>query len=117
MGGLSLTSTIAPTALPTAAMFLNVIALVVWVFSVTAAANYRRLGNLVERCKFSVGNETFDLCPVLSGNEGGWTIEFDRRTPPTITKTIYKIGLKEKLEVDGSKPKHEQVRSMPNAKP
>ncbi|EMD36554.1 hypothetical protein CERSUDRAFT_26683, partial [Gelatoporia subvermispora B] len=59
-------------------------------------------------CSFDVGNASFDLCPILNGNEGGWRIENERRTPPTITKTIYQIGLKEKLTVDESKPKHEQ---------
>ncbi|OCH88027.1 hypothetical protein OBBRIDRAFT_758909 [Obba rivulosa] len=89
-------------------MFPSLFVLVAWGFSFTAAANYRSIKNIIDECNFSVGNQTFDLCPVISGNEGGWIIESERRTPPTITKTVYQIGLKEKLEVDESKPKHEQ---------
>ena len=81
-----------------------------------AGQGIRRLKNLVEQCAFSLGDHDFNLCPILNGNDGGWKVESERRTPPTITKTIYQIGLKEKLAVDESKPKHEQVCCLPGCR-
>lgn len=63
-------------------------------------------------CAFSIGNHNFDLCPVLDGNEGGWKVEFERRTPPTVTKTSYRIDLKAPLKKDEALPGHEQVRGQ-----
>ncbi|KAI0746711.1 hypothetical protein C8Q80DRAFT_1176892 [Daedaleopsis nitida] len=68
----------------------------------------RRLKNLVDDCAFTMGEVQFDLCPVVNGNEGGWTVEFERRTPPTVTKTSYKIDLKAPLERGEGVPRFEQ---------
>ncbi|RDX54436.1 hypothetical protein OH76DRAFT_1397733 [Lentinus brumalis] len=74
----------------------------------TTPSTTRRLGKLVGNCAFSIGNHNFDLCPVLDGNEGGWKVEFERRTPPTVTKTSYRIDLKAPLKKDEALPGHEQ---------
>ncbi|KAI0360733.1 hypothetical protein OH77DRAFT_1493144 [Trametes cingulata] len=68
----------------------------------------RRLKSLKEQCNFALGGQQFDLCPVLEGNDGGWSIETERKTPPTITKTSYTISLQGPLEKDENVPQHEQ---------
>ena len=75
-----------------------------------AGQGIRRLKNLVEQCAFSLGDHDFNLCPILNGNDGGWKVESERRTPPTVTKTSYRIDLKEPLKRDAALPGHEQVR-------
>ncbi|KAI0371892.1 hypothetical protein BV20DRAFT_126812 [Pilatotrama ljubarskyi] len=74
-----------------------------------ASPKIRPLKNLKDHCKFTVGGQLFDLCPVLEGNDGGWSVESERRTPPTITKTSYKISLLGPLEKEKNVPEHEQV--------
>ena len=69
----------------------------------------KRLKNLVDECAFTVAGTSFDLCPVVNGNEGGWTVKTERRTPPTVTATEYRIDLKAPLKKDGEVPGHEQV--------
>ncbi|PIL27448.1 hypothetical protein GSI_10597 [Ganoderma sinense ZZ0214-1] len=66
------------------------------------------LGSLAKQCRFKLGQTTYDLCPIVEGNEGGWTIEFDRKTPPTVTKTVYRIDLRKPLERDANVPGEEQ---------
>lgn len=60
-------------------------------------------------CHFNVGDQEFDLCPVLEGKEAGWTVEFENQTPPTLTRTQYKISLHGSLQRDQSLPDDEQV--------
>ncbi|KAI0777632.1 hypothetical protein BD413DRAFT_467353 [Trametes elegans] len=66
------------------------------------------LSSLTEQCKFTLEGQAFDLCPILDGNDGGWTLETERRTPPTITKTSYSINLRGPLEKDENAAQHEQ---------
>ncbi|KAI0701711.1 autophagy-related protein 27-domain-containing protein [Earliella scabrosa] len=68
----------------------------------------KRLKNLVDECAFTVAGTSFDLCPVVNGNEVGWTVKTERRTPPTVTATEYRIDLKAPLKKDGEVPGHEQ---------
>lgn len=65
--------------------------------------------SLANSCHFAVEDQKFDLCPVLEGKENGWTVEFEKRTPPTVTRTQYKISLHGSLEKDQSLPDDEQV--------
>ncbi|KAH9919485.1 autophagy-related protein 27-domain-containing protein [Epithele typhae] len=71
-------------------------------------SNHIHLKSLVEQCAFKLGNMGFDLCPVISGNEGGWRVETMRKTDPTVTKTVYSIDLKAPLEKQDGVPGHEQ---------
>ncbi|KAI0646259.1 hypothetical protein C8Q79DRAFT_961778 [Trametes meyenii] len=72
-------------------------------------SKFRRLESLAKQCKFTVGGQFFDLCPILEGNDGsGWTIENERRTPPTMTKTSYKIQLTGPLGKEEKVPQYEQ---------
>ncbi|THH30960.1 hypothetical protein EUX98_g3214 [Antrodiella citrinella] len=50
---------------------------------------------LVKHCRFTLEDQTFDICPILKAGKdsGGWTVESVRQTPPTVTKTVYKISL------------------------
>ncbi|KAH9896810.1 hypothetical protein C8Q73DRAFT_687159 [Cubamyces lactineus] len=73
-----------------------------------SAKKFRRLESLEKQCKFVLGGQWFDLCPVLEGNDGGWRLELELRTPPTITKTSYSIKLRGPLETDQSVPQYEQ---------
>ncbi|KAI0929449.1 hypothetical protein AcV7_005300 [Taiwanofungus camphoratus] len=73
-----------------------------------AAATGRTLESLAKQCRFSLDHRRYDLCPILEGNAGGWTIEHERQTPPTITKTVYRIGLTEPLKKEDGVPNHEQ---------
>ncbi len=70
---------------------------------------FRRLESLTKQCKFTLGGQQFDLCPILEGNEGGWTTEIERRTPPTVTKTSYQIALQGPLAKDKNATKYDQV--------
>ncbi len=67
------------------------------------------LGTLAKRCSFKLGETSYDLCPIVEGNEGGWTVQSVRKTPPTVTKTSYKIDLRKPLERDANVPREEQV--------
>ncbi|KAI0717444.1 autophagy-related protein 27-domain-containing protein [Cerioporus squamosus] len=80
----------------------------IWAADPTRGVRTRWLKNLVEQCAFSIGDVNFDLCPVLDGNDGGWKVEFERRTPPTVTKTSYRIDLRAPLKRDDALPGHEQ---------
>lgn len=101
---------------PPAMFLLAALAFLVLVVQLACAADdpagqgIRRLKNLVEQCAFSLGDHDFNLCPILNGNDGGWKVESERRTPPTVTKTSYRIDLKEPLKRDAALPGHEQVR-------
>ncbi|KAI8986763.1 autophagy-related protein 27-domain-containing protein [Trametes punicea] len=72
---------------------------------------FRRIDDLTKQCQFVLGGQAFDLCPILEGNDGGWSIETERKTPPTVTKTSYRINLKGPLEKDADAPRHEQCPS------
>ncbi|KAI0330635.1 hypothetical protein GY45DRAFT_1323368 [Cubamyces sp. BRFM 1775] len=72
------------------------------------AKKFRRLESLTKQCKFGLGGLWFDLCPILEGNDAGWTFELVRKTPPTITTTSYSIRLRGPLEKDENTPQHEQ---------
>lgn len=74
-----------------------------------SASKFRRLESLTKQCKFVLGGQQFDLCPVLEGNEGGWTTEIERKTPPTLTKTSYQIALQGPLAKDKNATKYDQV--------
>lgn len=74
-----------------------------------SAFKFRRLESLTKQCKFTLGGQQFDLCPVLEGNEGGWTTEIERKTPPTVTKTSYQIALQGPLAKDKDAAKYDQV--------
>ncbi|OJT07763.1 hypothetical protein TRAPUB_1355 [Trametes pubescens] len=81
---------------------------------------FRRLESLTKQCKFTLGGQQFDLCPILEGNEGGWTTEIERRTPPTVTKTSYQIALQGPLAKDKNATKYDQVSrrdSLTNRRP
>ena len=67
------------------------------------------LGSLAKQCSFKLGQTTYDLCPILEGNDGGWTVELERKTPPTVTKTVYRIDLQKPLQRDANMPGEEQV--------
>ncbi|KAI9064716.1 hypothetical protein FKP32DRAFT_1591189 [Trametes sanguinea] len=71
-------------------------------------SKFRRLSDLTKQCKFTIGGFFFDLCPIVEGNEGGWSISSERRTWPTITKKEFKIDLKGALETDSHVDKYEQ---------
>ncbi|EIW55777.1 uncharacterized protein TRAVEDRAFT_30502 [Trametes versicolor FP-101664 SS1] len=73
-----------------------------------SASKFRRLESLTKQCKFTLGGQQFDLCPVLEGNEGGWTTEIERKTPPTVTKTSYQIALQGPLAKDKNATKYDQ---------
>ena len=82
------------------------------VFETSASADLPKpvwLGSLAKRCSFQLGKLNFDLCPIVEGNEGGWTVQFERRTPPTVTKTSYRIDLRQPLQRDANAPEEEQV--------
>ncbi|KAI1798279.1 autophagy-related protein 27-domain-containing protein [Ganoderma leucocontextum] len=66
------------------------------------------LGSLAKRCSFKLGETSYDLCPIVEGNEGGWTVQFKSSTPPTVTKTSYRIDLRKPLERDANVPEEEQ---------
>ncbi|KAH9849418.1 hypothetical protein C2E23DRAFT_935780 [Lenzites betulinus] len=68
----------------------------------------RRLESLAKQCKFTLGNQRFDLCPVLDGNDGGWSFKSERKTPPTVTTSSYRISLQGPLKKDENAPQHEQ---------
>ncbi|TBU45634.1 autophagy-related protein 27-domain-containing protein [Dichomitus squalens] len=89
------------------------LALLVSVFAVlTGAAEPSppivRLGSLARRCSFQLGKTEFNLCPILEGNDGGWTVQWETRTPPTVTKTTYRIDLRGPLQRDADVPREEQ---------
>lgn len=73
---------------------------------------WRRLKNLVDECAFTLGETNFNLCPVVNGNEGGWSVEYERKTPPTITKTSYRIDLKAPLKRDEKVNQYDQVSRL-----
>ncbi|KAL7284230.1 hypothetical protein ACG7TL_001512 [Trametes sanguinea] len=72
-------------------------------------SKFRRLSDLTKQCKFTIGGFFFDLCPIMEGNDGGWSIESERRTWPTVTKREFKFNLKGALETDSHADKYEQV--------
>ncbi|OBZ77234.1 hypothetical protein A0H81_02042 [Grifola frondosa] len=61
-----------------------------------------------QQCSFTLGDQRFDLCPIVNGQEENWSIEFEQRTPPTLTKTAYKISLRGPLQRDKALPRYEQ---------
>lgn len=68
--------------------------------------------SLVKTCDFKIGGHHFKLCPLF---EGDWKsrfkqLEWEEQTPPTVTKTVYKMSLAGPLKVDKTLPEHEQVR-------
>ncbi|PCH37043.1 hypothetical protein WOLCODRAFT_140694 [Wolfiporia cocos MD-104 SS10] len=63
-----------------------------------AAATGQSLTTLAKSCRFTLDNQKFDLCPVFEGNDGGWTVAHSRQTPPTVTKTEYKISFQGPLK-------------------
>ena len=71
-----------------------------------------RLGSLAKRCSFQLGKTKFNLCPILEGNDGGWTVQWETRTPPTVTKTTYRIDLRGPLQRDANVPREEQVSAF-----
>ncbi|GBE84263.1 hypothetical protein BKA93DRAFT_534641 [Sparassis latifolia] len=73
-----------------------------------AAADVRSLDSLAEHCRFSLGNQRFNLCPVFEANEGNWVVEYEVPTPPTFTKTSYTISLRGALQKNEGVPDHEQ---------
>lgn len=77
-----------------------------------AAVTEEPLHTLKKSCQFTLGNRRFDLCPVFEGNEGGWSVAYDRQTPPTVTKTEYKISFAGALKKSKKVPSHEQVRQV-----
>ncbi|RPD65422.1 hypothetical protein L226DRAFT_530997 [Lentinus tigrinus ALCF2SS1-7] len=91
-----------------ALVLLVLVVQLAWAADTPTVNGIMRLKNLVEQCAFSLDGHEFDLCPVLNGNDGGWSVEFERRTPPTVTKTSYRIDLKAPLKRDEALPGHEQ---------
>ncbi|CDO74760.1 hypothetical protein BN946_scf185001.g8 [Trametes cinnabarina] len=86
-------------------------------FAVVAAAaddgntqyhKFRRLNDLTKQCRFVLAGQIFDLCPILEGNDGGWLLENEQRTWPTVTRNEYKISLRGPLDKDDDAPQHEQ---------
>ncbi|KAI0075596.1 hypothetical protein K474DRAFT_1599538 [Panus rudis PR-1116 ss-1] len=71
---------------------------------------YAQDEGLDKRCQFTVDDQHFDLCPILGGDNAGKviTITQDRLTPPTTTKTEYKISLNGPLKRDGTLPSQYQ---------
>lgn len=66
--------------------------------------------SLVKTCDFKIGGHHFKLCPLF---EGDWKsrfkqLEWEEQTPPTVTKTVYKMNLAGPLKVDQTLPEHEQ---------
>ncbi|CAL1711032.1 unnamed protein product [Somion occarium] len=80
------------------------------VFLVVLAAGNDDGGGLAKHCRFTIDGQSFDLCPIFDAREreDGWTVETERQTPPTITKTQYKFALDKPLKKDGTLPAHEQ---------
>ncbi|KAH9912464.1 uncharacterized protein B0H18DRAFT_1053838 [Fomitopsis serialis] len=66
------------------------------------------LNALTRHCQFTLGNRRFDLCPVFEGNDGGWTVGFERSTPPTVTKAEYRISFAGPLKTTKWTPHDEQ---------
>ncbi|KAI0826676.1 hypothetical protein BC628DRAFT_251281 [Trametes gibbosa] len=69
---------------------------------------FRKLESLAQQCKFTLGGQQFDLCPILHGNDGGWSLESERKTPPTVTTSSYRISLQGPLKKVENTPQHEQ---------
>lgn len=66
---------------------------------------------VAKHCRFSLEGQDFDLCPIMKAGKdsNGWTVEWENQTPPTITKTQYRISFTGPLPRDESKPEHVQV--------
>lgn len=67
--------------------------------------------SLVKSCDFRIGGHHFKLCPMF---EGDWKsrfkyLQWEEQTPPTVTKTTYKMSLGGPLRVNNTLPEHEQV--------
>ncbi|KAA1472706.1 hypothetical protein DENSPDRAFT_839047 [Dentipellis sp. KUC8613] len=78
----------------------------------TAAAGTgtgRALKSLVRDCQFAIGDYKFNLCPLFEQQDTlQQTIVFDTQTPPTVTKTVYKLNLDGPLPKNEKLPAHEQ---------
>ncbi|ETW75227.1 hypothetical protein HETIRDRAFT_455887 [Heterobasidion irregulare TC 32-1] len=89
--------------------------LVVAIFTLSALASAATasdpvpLRSLTRDCRFTIGRLTFDLCPLFkSAQARKKTIEFERQTPPTVTKVVYDLSLDGPLKRDTTLPEHEQ---------
>lgn len=71
---------------------------------------------VAKHCRFTLEGQNFDLCPIFkAGKEaGGWTVVSERQTPPTVTKTQYKISFNGPLPRNDSLPSHIQVLNVIN---
>lgn len=76
---------------------------------VVAAGDVRLLDSLADHCRFSLDGQVFDLCPILSANEGDRVYKTTRQTPPTIMTVEYRFNLQNPLTKISGVPNHEQV--------
>ena len=66
---------------------------------------------VVKHCRFALEGQNFDICPILRAGKdsNGWTVVSEKQTPPTITKTYYRISLTGPLSRNASIPEEFQV--------
>ncbi|TFY62128.1 hypothetical protein EVG20_g6814 [Dentipellis fragilis] len=75
----------------------------------SAGGTGRALKSLVKDCQFAIGDYKFNLCPLFEQQDAlQQTIVFDTQTPPTVTKTVYKLNLDGPLPKNEKLPDHEQ---------
>ncbi|KZT02824.1 uncharacterized protein LAESUDRAFT_729791 [Laetiporus sulphureus 93-53] len=75
---------------------------------VAAVAVEEPVGVLAKQCDFTLGGRRFDMCPVFEGKDRGWTVSREQQTPPTITKTEYRISFQGPLKRNRKIASYEQ---------
>ncbi|KAH9950718.1 autophagy-related protein 27-domain-containing protein [Amylocystis lapponica] len=91
-----------------AAMLIAMLALVASVAAASVHLSAADSDSLARQCHITLKDQRFDLCPLLKANEGHWTVEDERLTPPTTTKTTYYLSLHGPLKKDKDAPEYDQ---------
>lgn len=66
-----------------------------------SAGDVVNLDSLFTQCQFMVDGNKFNLCPMFERQKSeGWFIQYERRTPPSITTGQYRIMIDGKLPKD-----------------
>ncbi|KDQ53930.1 hypothetical protein JAAARDRAFT_38901 [Jaapia argillacea MUCL 33604] len=79
-------------------------------WTVAASAKTHSLRSLTKDCRFTLDAHEYDLCPIFTPqhDDKPIVVAFGQKTPPTITRTEYRIALGGALKTNESLPEHEQ---------
>lgn len=90
-------------------MAVLLLTLLAVVLAVANAELTQHLHSLADNCEFTLNGSRFDLCPVLRADKSEErVIAFEKWTPPTVTRTEYRISFGGALKRNESRETYEQ---------